>query len=101
MFRVLVGVSKRFRTEPVTEYTIIFVIGHCYPLASLYKVGPVFLPLLEIPLQLTEWNRVYEKEYAIFTEFQGRRGSDALVAAIPFSETSSSHRGAKLDERVG
>jgi hypothetical protein len=36
---------------------------------------------------------VYEEEYAIFTEFQGRRGSDALVAAIPFSETSSSHRG--------
>ena len=36
---------------------------------------------------------MYEEEYAIFTEFQGRRGSDALITAIPLSETSSSHRG--------
>jgi hypothetical protein len=59
--RVL-GVSKRFRSELVTECTITFVIGHCYPLPSVCKMGPVFLPLLETPLQLTQWNRVYEEE---------------------------------------
>jgi len=27
----VIGISKSFRTEPVTECTITFLIGHCYP----------------------------------------------------------------------
>jgi hypothetical protein len=55
-------------------------------------MGSAFLLLLEVPLDLSFWNNMWNGRRIVFL-FQGHSGNSTLVAAIVFPKTEEITRG--------